>query len=209
MIHFVWHKQAIWIQCYPFYFSWNHCQCRKLKRLCSAAGQRGGVWAHFCPRVVQGVFAVSSMLVLFMNLRSQLYHDCIHTFKWGKENKNVCHAFKKFQRKGKSTNFQCTSIQEHHQGKDNTPYCLSGQRNCDFCFKTAELSSSFNRCVHHISLDHMSPHFPMTDWCSSLGAIWRSEKLLSEFDMRARGSKERGNHRRVWDKFPSSLIALR
>lgn len=51
---------------------------------------------------MQGVFAASSILVLFINLRSQLYHDCIHTFKWrAKENKNVCHAFKKFKRKEK------------------------------------------------------------------------------------------------------------
>lgn len=102
------------------------------------------------------------------------------------------------ERKGKILIFNAQAFKSITKGKTilHIVCRARGQRNCDFRFKTAELSSSFHKCVHPISLDHMSPHFPMTDWCSSLGAIWRSEKSLSEFDMRARG--EQGEGKSSW-----------
>lgn len=112
MMQFVWNKWAIWTQRYPFNSSWNHLPeqeakaslpcCRLWRSVLLTGGQRGDFWAHFCPCVMRGVFAVSSMLVVLIKLRSQLQHDCVQTFRWrAKESKNVCHAFKKIQKKKK------------------------------------------------------------------------------------------------------------
>lgn len=127
MTQFVWNKQATWIYCCPFNFNWARWPMQEAKAplLCCR------LWTVCGSSRVLALFNASSVHEPLKNPWLQLYKDCKQAFKsWAKEKWKYLSRIQKDSKgnKRKKTIFRCTSIQEHHQGKDNTPYCLSGRR---------------------------------------------------------------------------------